>query len=82
MINLFWDETKSLALPSTSSTRTVAVAFDVWPVIVSPTVNLTLESSRTTLSLFSSTIKLTDVVSWRKKLLTSLKVISALSRNW
>ena len=50
-------------MSSKSSTRTCAVAFDVEPVIVSPTVNFDTESCKTMLSPFSSNTKLSDKVS-------------------
>ena len=56
----------NLLLSSTSSTRTVAVAPDCKPVIISPTVNFASESSRTMLSSFSSKTKLVEVVSWTR----------------
>ena len=63
IIKRVWDDMNNLLLLSTSSTRTFAVAPDVWPVTVSPTSNFISESSRTIWSPFSSNTKFTDSVS-------------------
>ena len=50
----------NLLLSSTSSTKTFAVAPEVTPVIISPTINLAPESSNTILSLFQKLVILIE----------------------
>ena len=82
--NNCWEEMKSLLLPK-SSTSTVAVAFDVEPVIVSLTVNLPLDpapASYTILLPLSS--KRCEVV-WASKSILSIVTVtpsSPASKNW
>ena len=86
--NFCCDEIKSLLLPR-SSTRTSAVAFDVLPVIVSPTTNLPVVPLPTSVLILSprspsspSTRRwLTEFVSKRILSIVRVRVSSAASKN-
>ena len=71
LINLSWAEIINLLLV-TSSTNTTAVAFEVWPVTVSPLVNLpNVDSSKRILSPASSNVLAVSLrLEFKTKLLT------------